>query len=93
MSAQEGNKGKEGNNTFIIQNVEAVQDMLPELTVLARSVKRFYEYLVAIQDETAKTDLEFIIKELLIVTEMCDFTDEVGRRAVIDVVGNDASLL
>lgn len=67
--------------------------MLPELTILARNVKRFYEYLVTIQDETAKTDLEFIIKELLTVTEMGDFTDEVGRRAVIDLVGNDESLL
>ena len=61
--------------------------MLPELTILAKNIQRFYEYLVAIQDETAKTDLEFIIREMLIVTEMCDFSDEVGRRAVIDVVG------
>ena len=67
--------------------------MLPELTILAKNVKRFYEYLVIVQDEAAKTDLEFIIKELLIVAEMCDFSDEVGRRAVIDVVGNDKSLI
>ena len=63
--------------------------MLPELTILAKNIRRFYDYLITIQDETAKTDLEFIIKELLIVTEMCDFSDEVGRRCIVDVVGND----
>lgn len=64
-----------------------MQEMLPELTCLVQHVRRFYEYLVAVQDEVARTDIEFILCQLLAVVEMCDFGDEVGRRLLADALG------
>lgn len=68
------------------QSVNAVQDLLPELSVMNSYARERYNEIITCDDEVLKTELGFVLNELLQVTCFLDFSDEVGRRALFETL-------
>ena len=65
---------------------QVVQDLLPELTVMNGYIRAKYNSIITCNDEVLKAELEFVINELLRVSALLDFSDEVGRRALFETL-------
>lgn len=65
-----------------------VQEMLPELVQMSNYIRRAYESLLASDpdDTVMRAEIEFILHELLLTASHLDFSDEVGRRVLADVL-------
>jgi condensin complex subunit 3 len=57
-------------------------DLLPELSTLANHMRRLYEGTLTSDDEAARAETEFILGELMAMTELLDGSDEMGRRVL-----------
>lgn len=71
---------------------QIVQDLLPELSTMNQYVRDKYNAIVACSDDATRTELEFVLNELLTVCNMLDFSDEVGRRVMFDTLRTRAGV-
>lgn len=65
---------------------QIVQDLLPELSTMNQYARDKYNSIITCDDEVIKAELGFVLNELLRVSALLDFSDEVGRRALFETV-------
>jgi condensin complex subunit 3 len=67
-------------------DAQGIQDALPELSVMAQYVRGKYDAIVTCSDDLMRTELEFVLNELLKVCFHLDYSDEVGRRSIFEAL-------
>lgn len=69
---------------FYATNATKLDEFLPVATSLAHYIKDAWFNLLSHDDEEVTEDQTFILDQLLQLAQMLDFTDEAGRRAMMD---------
>ncbi|KAJ1653164.1 chromosome condensation complex Condensin, subunit G [Dispira simplex] len=65
---------------------EELYSALPDAPKLAAYIKRFIHTLETAEDEETETNCIFIIHQLLLIANICDFADELGRREFFNLL-------
>ena len=71
---------------------EKLQNLLPSLTDHAQWILSYLEKMSALSSSSSPSSnmellqLEFILRQLLLLTEVQDYSDEIGRRRMLEVL-------
>ena len=65
---------------------QSVQELLPELSMMNQYAREKYNAIISCDDDIVKSELSFVLNELLQVTAYLDFSDEVGRRVIFETL-------
>lgn len=75
---------------------EVIEENFPEAAELASCLNIYLQKILSSDEElfskVEKSDLEFIIEQLLIISNRYDYSDELGRRSMLNVVRNMLSV-
>ncbi|KAK9362708.1 nuclear condensing complex subunit [Lipomyces starkeyi] len=65
---------------------DVLEDKMPEVTKLGFYIEKYSEFL-KVEDNAATTvEQEFILEQLISITSNMDFSDEIGRRKIFNVI-------
>jgi hypothetical protein len=77
---------------YTVQKKEdsGVDELLPEISKFCFYLRKYYDLMgEAIEDEE-RDSCEFIVEQLLLLSNVFDFSDEVGRRAMFSMLREDS---
>jgi condensin complex subunit 3 len=75
------------NHYKVANNDERLDDLLPVATALAFRIESAWDSLktcLGLEEGKDATEKEFVLKQLLELSLVLDFTDEMGRRRMMD---------
>ncbi|KAK9241367.1 nuclear condensing complex subunit [Lipomyces kononenkoae] len=65
---------------------DLLEDRMPEVTKLGFYIEKYSEFLNVDDNEATTVEEEFILEQLISITSNMDFSDEIGRRKVFNVI-------
>ena len=80
---------------YTVQKKEdtGVDELLPEISKFCFYLRKYYDLMgEAIEDEE-RDSYEFVVEQLLLLSNVFDFSDEVGRRAMFSMLREDFTFL
>ncbi|KAK9368640.1 nuclear condensing complex subunit [Lipomyces kononenkoae] len=65
---------------------DVLEDRMPEVTKLGSYIEKYSEFLKVDDNEATTVEQEFILEQLINITSNMDFSDEIGRRKLFNVI-------